>query len=196
MIGLALVTVVATLGAGLRHSTTAALREQVKADYVVTSEDGFQKFSAVATRPLPAVPGVGAASTVLEDRARALDADDQVDGIDPATIGHVYAFDWVPGSSPAGLGRLGNDGALLKRSYADEHHLHMGSRFMLTGPSGKRLAVAVRGIFDPPAFGKISLFSARSRSRRVPSQRRSRGPRCATPSSMSRTARSRSRPPG
>jgi putative ABC transport system permease protein len=156
MIGLALVTVVATLGAGLRHSTTAALRDQVKADYVVTSEDGFQKFSAMATRPLPAVPGVGAVSTVFEDRAHALGGDEQVDGVDPATVGQVYAFDWARGSSSAGLAGLGNDGALVKRSYADKHHLGVGSRFMLTGPSGKRLAVTVRGIFDPPAFDKIS----------------------------------------
>jgi putative ABC transport system permease protein len=156
MIGLALVTVVATLGAGLRHSTTAALRDQVKADYVVTSEDGFQKFAAVATRPLPAVPGVGAASAVFEDRAHALGGDEQVDGIDPATIGEVYAFDWAPGSSAAALARLGSDGALIKRSYADKHHLRVGSRFTLAGPSGKRLAVTIRGIFDPPAFDKIN----------------------------------------
>jgi putative ABC transport system permease protein len=156
MIGLALVTVVATLGAGLRHSTTAALRDQVKADYVMTAEDGFQKFSAMATRPLPAVPGVGAVSTVLEDRAHALGGDDQVDGVDPATIGQVYAFDWARGSSAAGLAKLGSHGALVKRSYADKHHLHVGSRFTLTGPSGKRLAVTVNGIFDPPAFDKIN----------------------------------------
>jgi putative ABC transport system permease protein len=110
----------------------------------------------VATRPLPAVPGVGAASTVLEDRAHALGDDDQVDGVDPATIGEVYAFDWAPGSSAAALARLGSDGALVKRSYADKHHLRVGSRFMLAGPSGKRLAVTIRGIFDPPAFDKIN----------------------------------------
>ena len=122
----------------------------------MTSEDGFQKFSALATRPLPAVPGVGAVSTVFEDRAHALGGDEQVDGVDPATVGQVYAFDWARGSSSAGLARLGNDGALVKRSYADKHHLRVGSQFMLTGPSGKRTAVTVRGIFDPPAFDKIS----------------------------------------
>ena len=34
MIGLALVTVVATLGAGLRGSTASAVDQQVSADYV------------------------------------------------------------------------------------------------------------------------------------------------------------------
>jgi hypothetical protein len=122
----------------------------------VTSEDGFKKFSALATRPLPAVPGVEAVSTVLEDRAHALGGDEQVDGVDPATVGQVYAFDWARGSSAAGLARLGSDGALVKRSYAAKHHPHVGSRFTLTGPSGKRLAVTVRGILDLPAFDKIS----------------------------------------
>jgi putative ABC transport system permease protein len=155
MIGLALVTVVATLGAGLRHSTAAALSDQVKADYVISSEDGFARYAERAGQ-LPSMPGVGVASAVLEDRARALGADVSVAGVDPATIGRTYAFSWAPGSSAAALDRLGVDGAIVKRSFADRHRLRVGSRFTLTTPSGRPVALVVRGIHAPPAFDKVT----------------------------------------
>ena len=58
MIGLALVTVVATLGAGLRGSTETAVSKQVQADYVVTAKDGGGSFPATSDKAL-----AGAAQT-------------------------------------------------------------------------------------------------------------------------------------
>jgi putative ABC transport system permease protein len=156
MIGLALVTVVATLGAGLRHSTAAALEQQVNADYVVTSENGFQQLSARARQPLPSIPGVGVASPVLDDRANAFGKDVQVEGVDPVTIGDVYSFAWTAGSSARALDALGDGGAIVKESFATKHRLHVGSGFALTSPSGKELSVRVRGIYSPPTFDKVS----------------------------------------
>ena len=52
MIGLALVTVVATLGAGLRGSTETAVKKQVKADFVVTAKDGGGSFTGRLRRGL------------------------------------------------------------------------------------------------------------------------------------------------
>jgi putative ABC transport system permease protein len=156
MIGLALVAAVATLGAGLRHSTSSALSDQVTADYVVTSEDGFERFSKLAREGLPAIPGVGAASAVLDEKARVLGKDVQVEGVDPATIARVYRFGWTDGSSAAALDGLGSDGAIVKQSFADKHRLRVGSRFTVTASSGRRLALRVRGIHAPPAFDKVS----------------------------------------
>ena len=39
------------------------------------------------------------------------------------------------------LARLGHDGAIVKKSFADKHHLHVGSIVTMTGPSGRRLTV-------------------------------------------------------
>ena len=156
MIGLALVTIVATLGAGLRHSTSAALTEQVRADYVVTAEDGFSRFSAQAGTAPPNLPGVGVASAVLEDQARVLGGEASVSGIDPATIGRTYAFTWADGAPKAASPSSAHGGALVKQSFADRHGLRPGSTFTLTTPSDRRVAVTVAGIFAPPAFDKLS----------------------------------------
>ena len=64
MIGLALVTVVATLGAGLRGSTETAVKKQVKADYVVTAKDGGGSFPAASDAAIAAAAGVKLVSGV------------------------------------------------------------------------------------------------------------------------------------
>ncbi len=71
MIGLALVTVVAVLGDALRSSTEDAVREQVAADYVVTSQNGFDPFPAAVGDAVGSAPGVEVASSVRYDQALA-----------------------------------------------------------------------------------------------------------------------------
>jgi putative ABC transport system permease protein len=154
MIGLAFVTLVATLGQGLRSSDRTELENQIRADYVLTSQNGFQQFSAKAGNALPSNPAIGVSSAILEDRAHVLGQDTRVDWVDPATIGQTYRFQWQRGSD-AVLSTLGTTGAVLKKSFAEKHHLSLGQRFAITTPSGTHLALQVRGITDPPVFDKI-----------------------------------------
>ena len=58
MIGLALVTVVATLGAGLRSSTESSVKNQVSADYVVTAKEGGGAFPAASDKAVASATGV------------------------------------------------------------------------------------------------------------------------------------------
>ena len=92
MIGLALVTMVATLGKGLVASDRDSLRHQVQADYVVTSKNGWDAFSRAAGDAAAAAPGVTVASSVRNEQAK-VDGDEvRVDGIDPATIAAVHTL--------------------------------------------------------------------------------------------------------
>ena len=61
MIGIALVSFIATLTNGMKASNREAIEEQVIADYVVTSQDGYTPFVAAAGDAL-------AASSVPERR--------------------------------------------------------------------------------------------------------------------------------
>jgi putative ABC transport system permease protein len=98
MIGLALVTLVATLGAGLKSTDRNAREDQVRSDYVVTSENGFEPFTASAGNAVGRAPGVAVSSSVRTDKASAFGSDINVTGVDPATIGHVYDYRWDKGS--------------------------------------------------------------------------------------------------
>jgi putative ABC transport system permease protein len=151
MIGLALVTLVAVLGQGLRSSDRNTLNSQVRADYVLTSQNGFDQFSGDAVRKLPSVPGVGVASPIFDDRARVFGKDTTVEGIDPRTIALTYDLKLASGS----LAALGSNGAIVKKDYAKDHHLRVGSPFTITTPDGKRLSLRVAGISAPPVFDKI-----------------------------------------
>ncbi|MFL5827592.1 MAG: ABC transporter permease [Thermoleophilaceae bacterium] len=149
MIGLALVALIATLGAGVRNTDKDAVRKQVKADYVVTSSNGFDQFVARAGDGAAKAPGVQVASSVRSDKARSFGTSVDVTGVDPATIGQVYAYGWTKGSD-ATLGTLGTNGAVVKKDFAKDNHLAVGSNFTVTTPAGKTLPLQVKGVYEPP----------------------------------------------
>jgi putative ABC transport system permease protein len=154
MIGLALVTFVAVLGQGLRSSLGDAVERVVRADYVVTSDDGLGPLSPQAGRALATQPGVETVSGVRQDTASVFGSDESVAGVDPATIAQVVSFDWDE-RSDASLAALGASGAVLQRGFADEHDLGVGSRFSVETAQGKRLELTVRGIHTPPTLDPI-----------------------------------------
>jgi len=150
MIGLALVTLVATLGASLKGTSRNALEDQVRADYVVTAENGFDTFPTGAGDALTGAPGVAAASAVRDARASSFNSDIDVTGVEPSTIGHVYDFRWKKGSDNVLLS-LGFDGAIVREQFADDQNLEVGSKFSIQTSQGKKVPLVVRGIYDPPA---------------------------------------------
>jgi len=159
MIGLTLVTVVAVLGSGFSATTRAAVSDQVRADHVIDGDEGLG-FRASEGDALARVPGVTNASHVRSDTALVQGEEGPISGIDPATIADFYKFDWSSGSEEA-LGKLGTDGALVTKDYAESEKLKLGSRVSLTTPSGEESTLVVRGIYDPPQakqlLGPISM---------------------------------------
>ena len=79
-----------------------------------------------------------------------------VSGIDPATVDSALHFHWKAGSEAA-LQVIGNDGAIITKRFAEEHHLGIGERFRMTTPSGKRLDLRVAGIDARPEFNPLEL---------------------------------------
>jgi putative ABC transport system permease protein len=148
MIGLALVTLVAVLGGALRDSTRGAVDEQVSADYVITSQDGYESLPAAVGSAIARTSGVEASSSVRGDQALVDGAEVGVTGVDPATITRFYTFAWTNGSDDT-LAELGTDGAVVTQSFADDHDLAIGSRLRIQSGNGRELAAVVRGIQDP-----------------------------------------------
>ncbi len=151
MIGLALVTVVATLGAGLRGSTETAVKKQVKADFVVTAKDGGGSFSSASDEAFGSAAGVKVISGVRQDTGKVAGDESPVTGIDPKTIDHFYTYKWVKGS----LAGLDDGGALVTKGFADQHHLKVGSALVVQSSTGKKLDLRVVGIHEPPAMDSL-----------------------------------------
>jgi putative ABC transport system permease protein len=160
MIGLALVTFIAVLSAGMKKSNRDAIESQVVADYVVTSQNGFEPFVAAAGDAASGSTVSQQATSVRSDLAKVAGKSRYLTGIEPGAITSAYRFDWKEGSDDV-LSELGSDGAIVDKDFADDANLAIGSRFSLLVPSGERRELIVRGIYEPPPFypllGSVSI---------------------------------------
>ena len=154
MIGLALVAFVAVLGNGLRDSDSRAINDQISVDYAVVATNIWEGLPPVVGDAATSAPGVDVASSVRYDRGRALGSNIDVYGVDPATIGRVYRFEWKSGS-PATVRTLGGTGALVADGFAEDHGLRVGSVFTLQTPGARELQLSVMGVFKPSRFDSL-----------------------------------------
>jgi putative ABC transport system permease protein len=156
MIGLALITFVATLGKGLKASDISTLKDQVRSDYVATAGNGFDPFPSEAGAALARAPGVTLAASARSDKARVFGETVSVAGIGDE-FARAYHFDWKEGPHlpPQAIG------ALVSKTFADRNHLTIGDLFTIRPPSGAKLGFGVQAIFDPgkmdPLFDGIMI---------------------------------------
>ena len=149
-IGVALVTLVTVVAAGLKDTTRSSLEDRIAAEYVVTGADGWS----------PTDPAIGKAmadagmdvTTVHQDRALAFGEKETVN----AVRGDGWRFDWVEGDDAVAAG-LGDDGAVVDEGWAKEHGLAVGERLALTSATGERLDLTVRGIEHSPVIDIAGL---------------------------------------
>jgi putative ABC transport system permease protein len=159
MIGLALVTFVAILGAGLRSSFNDAVDKLFVADYALTAENGFDPFTTEADPVAARQPNVEVVSALREGDGRAFDKNIFVTGVD-RNMSKVVDVDWYKGddSVPA---RLGKTGAFVEKDYAKDHHLSIGSPLRLETPTARILNLHIVGIFKAPKggspFGEVTF---------------------------------------
>jgi putative ABC transport system permease protein len=150
---------VAMFASGLKSSISNAVNDQVNASYVVVSDDNFTPFEPSVDETLAGVPGTEVVG-VRGGRGKAFGDEENVTGVDPATIANVYNFDWTDGSN-AVLADLGKNGAVVEQKFADDHNLATGSGLQLLTPNGNTLDLQVKGIYDAPAFwqmlGSVSI---------------------------------------
>ena len=155
MIGLTLVTFVATFGRGLLASDEKAIRDQLSTEYVVTSQNGWSNIPVAAGAALAASSDASLVSAIRYDRAK-LQSGGEVDvnGVDPATIASSYRFEWTQGSD-AVLRSLGREGAVVRDDLAKDEGLAIGDAVRYLTPSGKEVEVVVRGIYEPSEFDPL-----------------------------------------
>jgi ABC-type antimicrobial peptide transport system permease subunit len=161
MIGLALVTLVAVLGQGIRSTFTDAVDELFVADYAITAQNNFSPIPITAAQTVEDAPGVETVANVRTGEALVYGDPAFVTAVTP-NFGEVIAIEWTEGSQEI-FADLGADGAFVDDGFADDHDLIVGSPITITTPEGQQLDLVVRGIFDPPAggspFGNVT-FSA------------------------------------
>ncbi|MDQ2968129.1 MAG: FtsX-like permease family protein [Actinomycetota bacterium] len=163
MIGLALVTLVSMLAAGIITSFKSSVVKIWKnADYAITAQNNFSPIPVAAGEAVAKTPGVIAIGNVRAGEARAFNKTSFVTAVNPASS-QMFQLDWNQGSGSL-LADLGADGAFVEKGYAKDHHLRVGSPIPLTFATGARKTFVLRGIFDPPTggspFGSVTISAA------------------------------------
>ena len=151
MIGVALVTFVAVLANGMKASNRGAIEDQVKADYVVTSQDGFTPFVATAGDAVARAEDAELVTSVRAELGKVGDASNYVTGIEPDKIALVYDFEWAKGSD-AVLATLGENGAIVDEDFAEENDLRVGEKVELLTSANTRQTIEIKALYKPPPF--------------------------------------------
>jgi putative ABC transport system permease protein len=170
MIGLALVTLVSLLAAGIVSSFRGAVKDIWRnADYAVTAQNNFSPIPIAAAEAVAKSPQVISVANVRAGEALAFGNKIGLTAVDPPAR-NVFNLDWTAGS-PAVLGSLGPNGAFIDNDYADSHNLRVGSPVKLTFADGSQQTFHIRGIFNPPTggspFGRVTV-STKSFDRHTP----------------------------
>jgi putative ABC transport system permease protein len=163
MIGLALVTLVTMLAAGIISSFKGSVNEIWKnADYAITAQNNFSPIPVAAAEAVAKTPGVEAVGNVRAGEALAFGKRINATAVNPAAS-QMFNLDWQQGSG-AILSNLGEDGAFVDKGYAKSHHLELGSPVPMTFADGSRELFNVKGIFAPPTggspFGPVTISAA------------------------------------
>jgi putative ABC transport system permease protein len=158
-VGVALVTVVAIMAAGLRDTTERSLTDKIAASHVVIGADGWSPTDPKAASTIAGAPGVERVTTVRQDVGNAFGDNERVNAI----AGSQVSFDLAAGDGDAAA--LGRDGAIVDEGWATEHGLAVGDRFELLSPGGERSELVIRGIetssiFDGLDLGPITVGAA------------------------------------
>jgi putative ABC transport system permease protein len=161
MIALALVTLVAVLGQGIRSTFTDAVDELFVSDYAITAQNNFSPIPVSAEEAAANAPGVEEVASVRTAEALVFGDPTFITAVTP-NIGDAIELTWKDGSQ-AVLGDLGTDGAFVDDGFADDHNLQVGSPLSIETAAGKTLNFTVKGIFDPPTggspFGPVTFSS-------------------------------------
>jgi putative ABC transport system permease protein len=160
MIGLALVTLVSVLAAGIVSSFREAVDELWKqADYAITAQNNFSPIPVSVSEAAAKTPGVDAVGNVRTGEAEAFGDAFNATAVNPAAS-RVFSIKWKEGSDEV-LANLGDDGSFVTEDYAEDHRLRVGSPFELTFANGEKQRFIVNGIFEPPTggspFGPVTI---------------------------------------
>jgi putative ABC transport system permease protein len=154
MVGLGLVVFVAVFAAGMKATVDSAFDRLLTSDLIVTSES-FEPLPNQAGEAIAGVPGIRAVTPQFVDQLKVNGEppDSTVDilnGVEPAQLAPVYAFEWRHDGSDALLARLTGPAALVEEQFAKTHDIAVGEDFVVQTPTGARVHLKAIGEYRDP----------------------------------------------
>ena len=144
MIGLALVTLVATLASGIVASFKGAVNDLFTGDFAITAQNNFSPIPTDAAEAAAKVPGVTVVGNVRTGEALRNGDAGFITAVDPG-MRDVIDMDWKEGSQDV-ISSLGDDGAFVDDGWAEDNAARCGlTRSRSRSRTGRRRRSASRG---------------------------------------------------
>jgi len=162
MIGLALVTLVATLASGIIASFKGSVNDLFTGDYAITAQNNFSPIPIDAAEAAAKAPGVTVIGNVRTGEALRNGEAGFITAVDPGML-EVIDLEWTAGPEDV-ISTLGDDGAFVDDVWAEDNDVGLGSPVEVTFPNGSSKTFRVEGVFDPPSggspFGAVTVSAA------------------------------------
>ena len=159
MIGLTLVTLVATLASGILASFKGSVNDLFVGDYAITAQNNFSPIPIDVANAAAKTPGVTDVGNVRTGETKVFGTVEFSTAVDPG-MAQVIDMTWTEGSQNV-FSELGDDGAFTDNDYAKDHNLRLGSPVKMTFPNGHVVTFRIKGIFNPPTggspFGRVTI---------------------------------------
>jgi putative ABC transport system permease protein len=163
MIGLALVTLVSIMAAGIISNFKSAVNAQFGGNYAIVATNNFSPIPVAAGDAAARAPGVIAVGNVRAGQDEVFGSTANLTGVNPG-VSQTITSNWVHGSQRT-FATLGFSGAIVDKSFANKHNLGVGSPVTVTTPTGVHATFRVHGIFNPPngnsPFGSVTISATR-----------------------------------
>jgi ABC-type antimicrobial peptide transport system permease subunit len=135
----------------MKASNRKAIEDQITANFIITSQDGYTPFVAAAG---DAAADASSAETVTHVRSEVAEIaghSGYLTGIDPELITSGYSFDWTEGSD-ATLAEMGENGMIVDENFAEDHDIAVGQQVAVRTGETTSMQAVVKGIYKPPPF--------------------------------------------
>ncbi|AEH09635.1 MULTISPECIES: ABC transporter permease [Protofrankia] len=163
MIGLALVSAFSVLGQSIKQSVTDTVRNNLGADFYLTSTSFAQGFSPDVARSLRDAPGIELVTGLRSDVVRINDSKKQVTAGDPAALPTLLALKTTAGD----LRALGRGSILIDEDTARDQKLSVGQEVPVVFPDGPT-TLRLAGTFEKSPVAGQYLISLDEFSQRFP----------------------------
>jgi putative ABC transport system permease protein len=155
MIGLALVSAMATFGASLSRSATASADQAISADLIVTAS-GSGRLSDTAAAAVSKVPGVTTATAFYDGRFEAGDTLTTLTAVSTANLADTVILRMTAGTA----GALARGELLIDTTTATSQHLAVGDTIRAQFTRTGRTVLRVGGIYQANALIGSYVVSA------------------------------------
>jgi putative ABC transport system permease protein len=168
MIGVALVGFITIFAASAKQSISAAITDQVKVDYIITTGQNFggTGISPALAESIRESPVVDAVTPIRFGPVEVNKKASSVVGADPVAAAKMFDFQFTKGS----MADLTDNGVAVWKKYAEDHNLKLGDTVKVKYPNGKTIPLRIDGIYKRNQLAGTFLVSLANFERNMSQQ--------------------------